>query len=58
MSLEECLDGFESKLNGIVDIYEQCEVCGGFLYDEFGRSLKRNHIECRRLLAEERRCDY
>lgn len=53
---DDCMDGFEDKCESICDIYEVCEVCGGFLYDAIGRNLKRDHIECRRILAMERGC--
>jgi len=55
---EEMLDGFEEKCEDIKDILEVCEVCGCYLYDEFGRRLRREHLECRRILAAERGCDY
>ena len=55
MTFDDCLNGFDDMVDNICDIHETCEVCGGFLYDEFGRSLKRAHMECRRILAEERR---
>jgi hypothetical protein len=58
MGYDDCMSGFGDKLDDIVDICEQCEVCGGFLYDEFGRRLKREHMECRRILAMERGCEY
>lgn len=54
---EDMMDGFEAKCENIKDILEVCEVCGGFLYDAMGRSLKREHLECRRILAMERGCD-
>ena len=58
MTWDEMLDGFEEKCDNICDICERCEVCGGLMHDEFGRLLKREHMECRRILAMERGCDY
>lgn len=51
---EDCMDGLQEKLDNICDVVETCEVCGGFLYDGMGRSLRREHLECRRILAMER----
>lgn len=57
MTFEENLDAFQDNLDNIVDIQETCEVCGCFLYDEFGRPNRRAHMECRRILAMEKGCD-
>ena len=54
MTYDECMDGFGAKLDDICDICETCDVCGGSLYDVFGRPLRREHLECRRILAMER----
>jgi hypothetical protein len=57
-NFEDCLDGFEEKCEDICDVLETCEVCGGLMYDQFGRSMRRYHIECRRILAlEQNGCD-
>lgn len=52
-NFEDCLNGFEEKCEAIPDVIEVCEVCGGHLFDVMGRSLKREHMECRRILALE-----
>ena len=54
MGFNEMMAGFQDRCDGICDIFETCEVCGGYLYDEFGRSLKRQHMQCRYILAMER----
>jgi len=54
MDFGECLDGFEEKCEDICDLNERCEVCGGFMNDAMGMSLKKNHLDCRRILAIEK----
>lgn len=58
MGFQECVDGFGEALDGICDVVENCDVCGGPLYDGMGRSLKRHHIECRMVENSERGCEY